>query len=94
VLPWPFNWTFSPASGVMSATGSGSLLGTSDCICGSDSHFSGSYSVDGNGRAMMTITPTSGSPSNWVFYLVSPSKAVGIDTDAGTTNSAIRIIEK
>jgi hypothetical protein len=94
VLPWPFNWTFIPASGVMSATGSGSLLGTSDCICGSDSHFSGSYSVDGNGRAMMTITPTSGSPSNWVFYLVSPSKAVGIDTDAGTTNSAIRIMEK
>jgi len=93
-LPWPFNWAFSPASGVMSATGSGSLLGTSDCICGSDSRFSGSYSVDGNGRAMMTITPTSGSPSNWVFYLISPSKAVGMDTDAGTTNSAIRIIEK
>ena len=44
-LPWPFNWTFSPVSGVMSATGSGGLLGTSDCICGSDSNFSGSYSV-------------------------------------------------
>ena len=93
-LPWPFNWVFSPASGVMSATGSGTVLGTSDCICGGDSHFSGGYSVDGNGRAMMTITPTSGSPSNWVFYLISPSKAVGIDADVGTTNSAIRIIEK
>jgi hypothetical protein len=93
-LPWPFNWTFSPVSGVMSATGSGRILGTSDCICGSDSSFSGSYSVTGNGRTVMTITPGLGSPSNWVFYLVSPSKAVGINVDAGAPNSAIRIIEK
>jgi hypothetical protein len=93
-LPWPFNWAFSPASGVMSATGSGSLLGTSDCICGSDSNFSGRYSVGGNGRTTVTITAGSGSSTNWVFYLISPSKAVGIDTDGGTTNSAIRIIEK
>jgi hypothetical protein len=93
-LPWPFNWTFSPASGVMSATGSNGLLGTSDCVCGSDSSFSGIYSVSGNGRTTMTITPDSGSPSNWVFYLSSPSKAAGIDVDGGTANSAIRIIEK
>jgi hypothetical protein len=93
-LPWPFNWSFSPASGVMSATGSGSLLGTSDCICGSDSNFSGSYSIGGNGRNTVSITTGSGSKTNWVFYLVSSSKAVGIDTDVGTTNSAIRIIEK
>lgn len=93
-LPWPFNWTFSPASGVMSATASGGLLGTSDCICGSDSNVSGSYSVGGNSRTTVTITTDSGSTTNWVFYLVSPSKALGIDTDAGTTNSAIRIIEK
>ena len=93
-LPWPFNWAFSPSSGVMSASGSGSLLGTSDCICGSDSNFSGSYSIAGNGRTMVTITTGSGSATNWVFYLISPSKVVGIDTDVGTTNSAIRIIEK
>jgi hypothetical protein len=93
-LPWPFNWAFSPASGVMSATGSGSLLGTSDCICGSDSNFSGRYSVGENGRTTVTITAGSGSSTNWVFYLISPSKAVGTDTDGGTTNSAIRIIEK
>jgi hypothetical protein len=93
-LPWPFNWTFSPVSGVMSATGSGGLLGTSDCICGSDSNFSGSYSVGGNGRTTVTITTTSGLTTNWAFYLISPSKAVGVDRDAGATNSAIRIIEK
>jgi hypothetical protein len=85
---------FSPASGIMSATGSGSILGTSDCICGSDSSFSGSYAVSESGRTTMTFTPDSGSRSNWVFYLVSASKAVGIDVDAGTANSAIRIIEK
>ena len=92
--PWPFKWTFSPVSGVISATGSGALLGTSDCIGSSDLNFSGVYSVAGNGRTTMTITPGSGSPSNWVFYSISPSKAVGIDVDAGVANSAIRMIEK
>ena len=93
-LPWAFNWVFSPVSGVVNANGSGGLLGTSDGVVGSDANFSGSYSVAGNGRTAMTITPGSGSPSNWVFYLISPSKAVGIDIGAGTTNSAARIIEK
>lgn len=93
-LPWPFNWTFSPVSGVLSATGSGSIVGTSDGFSGTNLNFSGSYSVAGNGRAAMTITPVSGSPSNWGFYVVSPTKAVGIDIDPGTTNSAVRIIEK
>jgi hypothetical protein len=93
-LPWAFNWVFSPLSGVASWSGSGGLLGTSDGVVGSDANLSGSYSVAGDGRTTMTIMPATGSPSNWVFYLVSPSKAMGIDIDAGTTNSAIRIIEK
>ncbi|HEV2699678.1 MAG TPA: hypothetical protein VGU90_16925 [Terriglobales bacterium] len=93
-LPWAFNWVFSPVTGVVTADGSGGLLGTSDSVAGSDANFSGSYSVAGSGRTAMTIAPLSGSPSNWVFYLISPSKAVGIDIGAGTTNSAIRIIEK
>jgi hypothetical protein len=93
-LPWPFNWTFSPVAGIISATGSGGILGTSDCICGSDSSFSGSYAVSGNGRTTMTITPDSGSRSTWVFYFSSASMAVGIDVDGGTANSAVRIIEK
>jgi len=93
-LPLPFNWTFSPVSGFIHATGSGGLLGTSDSIGGSDLNFSGGYSVAGNGRTTLTITPGSGSPSNWVFYPISPSKAVGIDVDAGVANTAIRIIEK
>jgi hypothetical protein len=42
----------------------------------------------------MTITPGSGLPSNWVFYPISSSKAVGIDVDAGVANSTIRMIEK
>jgi hypothetical protein len=93
-LPWPYNWAFSPVSGMTSVTGSGGLLGVSDGIMGSDTDFSGSYSVAGNGRTTMTITPGSGSPTNWVFYVISPSKIVGIDMNAGTANSAIRIIEK
>jgi hypothetical protein len=93
-LPWPLNWMFSPASGIMSTTGSGGLPGTSDCICGSGSNFSGTYSVSGDGRTTMTVTPSTGSLSNWVFYLISPSRALGIDVDAGATSNAIRVIEK
>jgi hypothetical protein len=56
--------------------------------------FVGSYSVDSNGRAIMMITPSVGGPSNMVFYLVSPSKAVGIQVDPGAANPAVNIIEK
>jgi hypothetical protein len=42
----------------------------------------------------MTVTPSTGSLSNWVFYLISPSRALGIDVDAGATSNAIRVIEK
>jgi hypothetical protein len=82
--------------GVVSANGSGGLVGVSDGIVGSDSDFSRSYFVAGNVRITMTTTikPGSGSHTNWVFYVISPSKTVGIDMDAGIANSAIRIIEK
>lgn len=82
----------SPVSGVMTANGAGSLNGTSDGK-GSSQSFTGSYSVAANGRATLAITPSGGAPSNMVFYLISPSKAVGIQ-DTGATNSAVNIIEK
>jgi hypothetical protein len=57
--------------------------------------FKGSYAVTANGRATLSITPTSGSPSNLVFYFVCPSKAVGVQiTDFGPANAAVSVIEK
>jgi hypothetical protein len=93
-LPWNYNWTFSPQSGVMTADGASSMKGTYDGRSGSDLSVAGNYSLTSNGRTTMTITPTAMSPSKWVFYLISPSKAEGIQVDAGVTNSAIQIIEK
>jgi hypothetical protein len=91
---YAFGPDFSPVSGVLTADGNGSLGGVSDNPGGSGIPFVGSYSVDSNGRATLAITPSVGRPSNMVFYLVSPSKAVGIQVDPGATNPAVGIIEK
>jgi hypothetical protein len=57
--------------------------------------FAGTYSVAANGRTMISITPTSGSPSNLVLYFVSASKAVGAQTtNFGPANAAVNVIEK
>ncbi len=93
-LPWDFNWVFDPTSGVLTADGAGNLTGTTDGHGGTGISMSGNYSVAPNGRTAMRIGNSDGSTSNWVFYPVSPSKAVGIDVDPETVNSAIRIIEK
>jgi hypothetical protein len=83
----------SPVSGVLTANGTGSLNGTLDGKGGSKS-FTGSYSVAANGRAALPITPSVGPPSNMVFHLISPSKAVGIQVDTAATNAAVNIIER
>lgn len=93
-FPWDFNWAFNPVTGILTADGAGNLLETTDSKGGSGTSFTGSYSVAPNGRATMTTDSGNGSPSSWVFYLVSPSKGVGIEVTPGATNSAIRIIEK
>jgi len=82
------------ASGVLSADGVGNLSGTLTSKAGTET-FTGIYSVAINGRATLSITPSSGSPSNLVFYFVSPSKAVGVQTeDFGPANAAVNVIEK
>jgi len=82
------------ASGVLSADGVGNLSGTLTTKAGTQT-FAGTYSVSANGRTTLSITPTSGSPSNQVFYFVSPSKAVGVQmTDFGPANAAVNVIEK
>jgi hypothetical protein len=82
------------ASGVLSPDGGGNLAGTLTTKAGTQT-FAGSYSVSANGRTTLSITPTSGSPSNLVFYFVSPSKAVGVQmTDFGPANAAVNVVEK
>lgn len=93
-LPWVFNWAFSPSCAVMTSDGSGGLRGVSDGHDGTDQSFAGTYNVTSNGEATMVITPQIGTSTNWIFYMVSPSKALGIDVDAGSANIAIAIIEK
>lgn len=90
----PSLFALSAVSGVVAANGVGSLNGTSDGGGGTGQSFTGSYSVAANGRATLAITPSVGAPRNMVFYLVSPSEAVGIQVDSGATNAAVNIIEK
>jgi hypothetical protein len=92
--PPDLNWVFVPMSGVLTADGTGYLTGTTDSVGGSGININGNYLVGPDGRATMTIVSANGSTANWVFYLVSPSKAVGIGVTPGTVNSAIRVIEK
>lgn len=80
-------------SGVLSADGVGSLSGTLTTKAGTQA-FAGTYSVAANGRAALSIAPSSGSPSTMVFYFVSPSKAVGVQMDLGQRNAAVNVIEK
>ena len=92
-LPWPHNWDFSPVSGVATADGKGNLTTVTDGTSATDLTSTGTYSVDAAGRAALHVTPDNRSPLNLVFYLISPSKAVGISTDPGT-NVAVRVLEK
>ena len=79
--------------GVLAADGAGNLSGRSATAAGSQT-FTGTYSVDASGRVTLAITPTSGTPSNMVFYLISPWKAVGTQMDLGMRNAAVNVIEK
>ncbi len=92
-LPSPLNVSSAFVSGVVAADSAGNLSGTLDNKGGGNT-FTGTYSVAANGRATLSITAAAGPPSNLVFYLISPSKAVGVQVDAGTTNAVVNIIEK
>lgn len=69
---------FVSASGVVAADGVGDLSGTADGVdgngAGMGATFTGIYSVSANGRGTVTTTPASGSPTNWILYIISPSK--------------------
>jgi hypothetical protein len=93
-LPWDFNWAFVPTSGALTANATGYLTGTTDSKGGTGININGSYSVTSSGRTDMTISSATGSTTNLVFYLISPSKAVGIDVTPGGVNGSARIIEK
>lgn len=93
-LPPPLNFTIDPISGAVVANGAGGLSETSDGKGISDRNFTGTYSMAPTGTATVVITPIVGSPSNLVFYFISPSKAVAIHTDSGATDSVVYIIEQ
>jgi len=92
-------------SGEATATGAtGTFAGTEDISLGQsgvpatvpDLPISATYSFTAgqNGRATATVTPQGTSPVHLVFWFISPSKVVGVNADAATTNSAILFIEQ
>ena len=91
-LPLPMNWSAAPSSGKLTANGSGSLNGITDGGA-SAQNFTGTYSAAANGRTNLATISSAG-PSNWIFYLISPSKAVGIQVDPGGADAGVRIISK
>ena len=92
-LPWPDNWDFSPVSGVAAADGKGNITTVTDGTSSTGLRSTGTYSVDTAGRTTLHLTPDNRSPLNMVYYLISPSKAVGVSTDAGT-NLGVQVLEK
>jgi len=83
---------------VVTGDGNGGLNGITDSkdgnASGLGSSFSATYSVAANGRAEVAITPSAGPPANMVFYFISPTKAVGIRTDAEAANTGLSVIEE
>ena len=96
--PLLLNWWFSPVVGMVTGNGNGGLNGVTDSkdgnASGLGSSFSATYSFGANGRADVAITPSAGPPVNMVFYFISPTKAVGIRTDAGAANTGLSVIEE
>jgi hypothetical protein len=102
-LPSPENFTLGQDSSVLTANGTGSLGGQEDnglvfASKPSASQFSGEYMIATNGRGSIFVTPVdpiSAEPStNWIIYVISPSRAVAIRIDAGVMPNTIEIIEK
>jgi hypothetical protein len=98
-LPWPMNWVFSPGSGILSFDGAGDfnavLDGKDGNGDGSGSRMVGDYSVEANGKAFLTMSANgAASPTSWTMYLISPTKAVAIRIDPGSSNHAIRVLQK
>jgi Bacterial Ig-like domain (group 2) len=81
-------------SGAIAITAPGTLAGTEDLPSSVSKNVTGTYSVSTNGRGTLTITPTGGTPSNEVFYLISPRKAVSTEIDVTATNPSVGVIEK
>ncbi len=61
----------------------GALDSVQDGTVTSNLGFTGTYTVAANGRAAMTLTPTSGSAFTDVAYLVSPTRAFFLVSDPG-----------
>ncbi len=94
-LPSPLDLGLEPLSGVLSSDTPGNLSGWYDKSDFGTS-FQGSYAVAPSGRATVAIDPffPEEPTLNLVFHLISPSRAVGVQVDAGGANPAVYIIEK
>ena len=87
----PVNANVSDESGVATFNGTGSVTGTTDSNKASglfpNQAFTDTYSIAASGRGTMT---TSGS----IFYLISPSKIVLMNSTVGATDTTIAVGEK
>jgi len=91
-------------SGELTATGaSGTFSGTMDATFGQggstkqpDLSVSGTFQFTAgkNGRFTVTFTPQGGTPIHMVLWFISPTRAVGVISDATTTDSAVIIFEQ
>ena len=72
----------------------GNLTGTLDVAGALGQTLTGAYSISSNGSGTLTLTPVSGTPLHEVFFLISPTSGVAIDSDASVANSSVIMIEQ
>src|SRR5215467_12776059 len=59
----------------------GAFDGVRDGVSSTNVSYTGSYSVATNGRAVLTINPSTGGSTQHIYYLVSPSRAFFLTDD-------------
>lgn len=69
---------FTASNGALS---SGAFDGVRDGLSSTNVTFTGSYTVASNGRAVLTITPSSGGSTQHIYYLVNSSQAYVLIND-------------
>lgn len=93
-VPSPENSTLALNSGVWAASGTGILEGLEDNGNVFGGQFGGAYAVASNGRTTMVVTPVIVASSNWIMYVISPSRIIALRIDPGVMPNTIEIIEK
>jgi hypothetical protein len=83
--------------GIVALNGAGSITGTSDDnssgTLNADKAFTGTYSIDSTGRGLVPTGCTIGTTCNNIFFLISPTRFVLLDTSSGT-NPDLELVEQ